>query len=419
LFANNRPGLIGSEMKVLVFNCGSSSLKFELLELDDALRAHTTLGSGKVAEIGAHATATFVGPDGKESERAAPASNHKAAALHALTSLEALESKPINGLDMVAHRIVHGGGEVEEPRIVDESVYAALTRAAQFAPLHNPIAIGVMRAVQEHLPKVPAAVVTDTAFHRDLPPAARTYALPHGLAERYGIRRYGFHGIGHAWMMERYAGISGRDPRELNLVTFHLGAGSSACAIRNGRSVDTSMGLTPLEGLVMATRSGDLDPAIVTWLASNAKLADAEIERILNHDSGMLGISGLSDDLRKLEEAADSGNQRAALAIEVFCHRARKYLGAYLAIAGRPEAVIFSGGIGENSARVRARICTDLQWLGLEIDCDRNREKNRDERQVSTDASRIAIHVIPMNEELYIARAALRLLRTAGSMPSR
>ena len=316
----------------------------------------------------------------------------------------------MDGLDVVAHRIVHGGGEVEEPRIVDESVYAALTRATQFAPLHNPIAISVMRAVQEHLPKLPSAVVTDTAFHRDLPPEARTYAMPHDLAERYGIRRYGFHGIGHAWMMERYAEITGQSPHDLNLVTFHLGAGCSACAIRKGRSVDTSMGLTPLEGLVMATRSGDLDPAIVTWLGTNAKIAPAEIDRILNHDSGMLGISGLSDDMRELEQAADAGNQRATLAIEVFCHHARKYLGAYLAISGQSEAVIFSGGIGENSDRVRARICADLEWLGLEIDRDRNIKENRHERRVSpADNSRIAIYIITMDEELYIARAALRL----------
>ncbi len=397
-------------MKALVFNCGSSSLKFELIELDASLRAHTTLVSGKVEEIGGHATSKFISPDGKESHATAPASNHKDAALHALTWMESLDEKPLDGLDLVAHRVVHGGGEVEEPRIVDEAVYAALERAKQFAPLHNPLAISVMRAVQERLPKVPAAVVTDTAFHRDLPPAARTYALPHDLAERYGIRRYGFHGIGHAWMMERYAEITGKNPRDLNLITFHLGAGCSACAIRNGRSVDTSMGLTPLEGLVMATRSGDLDPAIVTWLANNAKIALSEIDRILNHNSGMLGISGLSDDLRELEQAADAGNQRAALAIEVFCPRARKYLGAYLAIPGRTEAVIFSGGIGEHSERARARICADLEWLGLEIDRNRNRSLRTREARISTDASRIAVHVIPMNEELYIARAALRLL---------
>jgi acetate kinase len=397
-------------MKALVFNCGSSSLKFELFDLDKSSNASKVLASGKVEEIGEHATAKFVGPDGKESSAAAPASNHKDAALHALDWLAALASKPLDGLDIVAHRVVHGGGEVEEPRLVDENVYVALERAKQFAPLHNPLAIGVMRAVSERLPKVPAAVVTDTAFHRDLPPAARTYALPHELAKRYKIRRYGFHGIGHAWMMERYAEITGKNSRDVNLVTFHLGAGCSACAIRGGKSVDTSMGLTPLEGLVMATRSGDLDPAIVTWLGTNAKLAPAEIDRILNHDSGMKGISGISDDMRELEKAAEAGNARAALALDVFCHRARKYLGAYLAIPGRPEAIIFSGGIGEHSTRAREKICADLEWIGIEIDRARNAEVRGDEMRISTDTSRIAIYVIAMNEELYIARAALRLL---------
>jgi acetate kinase len=399
-------------MKALVFNCGSSSLKFELFELDKSSHASKVLASGKVEEIGVgdHAKTHFIGPDSKESRAAAPASNHKDAALHALDWLAALASKPLDGLDIIAHRVVHGGGEVEEPRLVDESVYAALERAKQFAPLHNPIAVSVMRAVSERLPKVPAAVVTDTAFHRDLPPAARTYALPYELADRYGIRRYGFHGIGHAWMMERYAEITGKNPDDLNLITFHLGAGCSACAIRGGKSVDTSMGLTPLEGLVMATRSGDLDPAIVTWLASNAKIAPAEIDRMLNNDSGMKGISGISDDMRELEKAADAGDQRAALALEVFCHRARKYLGAYLAIPGPPEAIIFSGGIGEHSTRAREKICADLEWLGIEIDRERNREARGEETRISTDTSRIAIYVIAMNEELYIARSALHLL---------
>ena len=396
-------------MKALVFNCGSSSLKFELLELDASLRKHKSLARGKVEEIGGNASATFAGPDGKESRASAPAETHQHAALHALDWMESLDSRPLDALDIVAHRVVHGGGEVEEPRIVDDKVYAALERAAQFAPLHNPIAIRVIRAVQQRLPKVREAVVTDTAFHRDMPPAAHTYALPHDLANRYGIRRYGFHGIGHAWMMERYAEITGKSPRDLNLVTFHLGAGCSACAIRAGKSVDTSMGLTPLEGLVMATRSGDLDPAIVTWLATNAKMAPADIDRMLNHDSGMLGISGWSDDMRELEEAAGKGNQRAALAIEVFCHRARKYLGAYLAIAPPPEAIIFSGGIGEHSEMVRARVCTDLEWIGIEMDRERNRNAHGEAR-ISSDASRIAIYVIPMNEELYIARSALLLL---------
>jgi acetate kinase len=397
-------------MKALVFNCGSSSLKFELIELEQSLRGRTTLARGKFEEIGEHATHKFTGPDGKEVSGAATVANHKDAALNALSWMDSLEGKPLASLNVVAHRVVHGGGEIESPRIADDAVMAALDRASQFAPLHNPLAISVIRAVKDRLPQVPSVVVTDTAFHRDLPAEAKTYAIPFELAEKYGIRRYGFHGIGHAWMMERYGEITGRNPRDLNLVTFHLGAGCSAAAIRGGRSVDTSMGMTPLEGLVMATRSGDLDPAIVTWLATNAKIAPAEIDRILNHQSGMLGISGISDDLRELKEAADKGNSRAALAIEVFCHRARKYLGAYLAIAGKTEAVIFGGGIGENADFIRERICADLEWMGLEIDRERNRTGSGKEARISSDKSRIAIHVIPLDEELYIARAALRLL---------
>ena len=396
-------------MKALVFNCGSSSLKFELIELEESLRGRKTLARGNFEEIGEHSTHKFTGPDGKEVSGAASVANHKDAALGALSWMESLEGKPLANLSVVAHRVVHGG-EIEEPRIADDAVIAALERASQFAPLHNPLAISVLLAVKARLPQVPSVVVTDTAFHRHLPAAAKTYAIPFDLAEKYGIHRYGFHGIGHAWMMERYGEITGKNPRDLNLVTFHLGGGCSAAAIRGGRSVDTSMGLTPLEGLVMGTRSGDLDPAIVTWLATNAKIAPAEIDRILNHKSGMRGISGLSDDLRELKEAADQSDPRATLAIEVFCHRARKYLGAYLAIAGETEAVIFGGGIGENADFIRERICADLEWIGLEIDRERNRNGSGKETRISSDKSRIAIYVIPLDEELYIARAAIRLL---------
>src|ERR1700683_920961 len=397
-------------MKALVFNCGSSSLKFELIELDESLRGRKTLARGKFEEIGEHATHKFIAPDGKEVSGAASVSSHTDAALNALSWMQSLEGKPLANLNVVAHRVVHGGGEIESPRIADETVMAALDRASQFAPLHNPLAISVMRAVKERLPQVPSVVVTDTAFHRHLPGAAKTYAIPFALAEKYGIRRYGFHGIGHAWMMERYGEITGKNPRDLNLVTFHMGGGCSAAAIRGGRSVDTSMGLTPLEGLVMGTRSGDIDPAIVTWLATNAKIAPAEIDRILNHQSGMLGISGSSDDLRELKEAADKGEPRATLAIEVFCHRARKYLGAYLAIGGATESVIFGGGIGENADFIRERICANLEWMGLEIDRERNRGGSGKEAGISSDQPRTTLYVIPLDEELYIARAALGLL---------
>jgi acetate kinase len=397
-------------MKALVFNCGSSSLKFELIELDASMSNRKGMVRGKIEEIGGHATYKFIGADGNQTNGEANASNHKDAAIFALSWMDSMPSNPTLNLDVVAHRVVHGGGEIEEPRIVDDEVIAALKRAAQFAPLHNPIALSVIDAVKERIPEVASVVVTDTAFHRDLPPASHTYALPFDLAKQYGIRRYGFHGIGHAWMMGRYGEIVGKNSRDLNLVTFHLGAGCSAAAIRGGHSVDTSMGLTPLEGLVMGTRSGDIDPAIVTWLATHAKIAPDEIDRILNHKSGMLGISGVSDDMREIQKAADEGNQRASLAIEVFCHRARKYLGAYLAAPGRTEAVIFGGGIGENADFIRARICAELEWMGLEIDRDRNLKANGREARISSDNSRIAIYVIPLDEELYIARAALRLI---------
>ncbi len=397
-------------MRALVFNCGSSSLKFELVELDGNFARRRTLARGKIEQIGEDSAYSFRGPDGREAEARKSFSDHASAALFALQWLQSAAGALDTGLSAVGHRVVHGGEEITGPRIIDERVMQALAHASKFAPLHNPPAISVIRAVTAKLAGAPAVVLADTAFHATLAPEARTYAIPREMAQRHGIRRFGFHGLGHAWMLEQYAELTGRGIETLNLVTMHLGAGCSATAIRAGRSVDTSMGLTPLEGLVMATRSGDLDPAIVTYLAANEGIAPDEIERVLNHKSGMLGVSGLSDDLRELKRAADSGNADAALAIEVFCHRARKYVGAYAAIAGRPDAIIFGGGIGENADWIRARILGGLQWLGIELDPERNRAAVGRKGRISSDASKIAVHVIPLDEELYIARAALRLV---------
>jgi acetate kinase len=398
-------------MQALVFNCGSSSLKFELVELDSSLKNRRTIARGKVEEIGRRSTHTFAEPGGLKTSGARPLADHRTAATFALSWLSARKPDLARSLDVVAHRIVHGGEELTGARLVDRRVIESLERASQFAPLHNPPALSVMRAMQSELPGVPAVVLADTAFHHTLAPEARRYALPWALAERYGIRRFGFHGIGHAWMAERAAELVGKSLDRLNLVTMHLGAGCSAAAIRGGRSVDTSMGLTPLEGLVMGTRSGDLDPAIVTYLAAREKIAPAEIERILNHESGLLGVSGISDDLRELTRAAQKHpNGRAVLALGMFCHRARKYLGAYLAVAGPCDAIAFGGGIGENADHIRKRICAGLEWLGLAIDPRRNRAANGCERRISADGSRIAAYVIPLDEELYIARAALRLV---------
>jgi acetate kinase len=394
-------------MKVLVFNCGSSSLKFEMLELARGGRERRQIARGKFEEIGPRATALMTDASGKKTETSVPVENHAAAALRALQWLGSTcgESKP----DVVVHRIVHGGEQVTAPALANDAVVRALDEASRFAPLHNPPALATLRAVSEKLAGVPAVVVPDTAFHHTLPEHARTYAIPRALAARHGIRRFGFHGIGHAWMMERYAEICARPVEELRLVTLQLGAGCSAAAIRGGRSVDTSMGLTPLEGLMMATRSGDLDPAIVGYLAKVEQITPEKVEQILNRDSGLLGVSGRSDDLRELE-ACSGENESAALALKIFCYRVRKYIGAYLAVLGGADAIIFGGGIGENSDNTRAHICTGLEQLGVVLDGERNREANGREVYINADGSRIKLYVIPLDEELYMARAAARLV---------
>ncbi len=398
-------------MRVLVFNCGSSSLKFDLLELDtQSCRRKRTIVQGVFAEIGRPgARTTLVGPDGHKVADAAGAPDHASAALMALSWMESVTGG-LNQVNVVAHRVVHGGEQVTHPALVNDEVMRALEDASRFAPLHNPPALATIRAVKGKLKGMPEVVVADTAFHQTLPKYAFTYAIPRELTEQYGVRRFGFHGTGHAYMMERYAEIRSVPPEELNLITLHLGAGCSATAIKQGRSVDTSMGLTPLEGLMMGTRSGDVDPAILGYLGHMVHLAPERIERILNYESGLLGVSGISADMREVEAAEARGDQSAALAIDMFCYRVRKYIGSYLAVLGRADAIIFGGGIGEHAQGIRARICEGLQGLGIELDPERNRATNGNEDRISSDSSRMAVHVIPLDEEFYIARAAMRLL---------
>ncbi|HXZ88561.1 MAG TPA: acetate kinase [Candidatus Binataceae bacterium] len=399
-------------MKILVFNCGSSSLKFELLELDDSrARRGRILGRGNFERIGeTHGEAVLIDSAGAQTTLDITVNDHGDAARRAIAWLEHLTSQPTLHVDATAHRVVHGGPDLVAPVLIDESVLTALEQAATFAPLHNPPALTTIRAVAERLPGTPSAVLTDTAFHRDLPDYARNYALPRELARRHRIRRYGFHGIGHAWMMQRYAELTASDPANLNLITLHLGAGCSATAIRNGKSVDTSMGLTPLEGLMMATRSGDLDPAIVSFLCRREGLDPAQVESLLNHQSGLLGVSGISRDVRDITAAADAGNSDAALALAMFSYRVKKYIGQYLAVPGRTQAIIFGGGIGEHADRIRAQICSGLDHLGISLDPVRNRAANGRESRFSSDDSAIELYVIPLDEELYIARATASLL---------
>jgi acetate kinase len=396
-------------MRILVFNCGSSSLKFELVELQkqsgQPINAQR-LARGTVEEIGSRASIRMSDDRGHKLQRSEQVADHKAAAVCAIDWLEQPGGTTI---DAVAHRIVHGGEHVTEPVLATESIMSALSDASEFAPLHNPPAIAAIRAVGERLSGIPVVIVTDTGFYRSLPAVARNYAIPRSLVERYGIRRFGFHGIGHAWMLERCAAIRATGPEKLNLITLHLGAGCSATAIRVGHSIDTSMGLTPLEGLMMGTRSGDIDPAIFSFLATREKLSPDQVVRILNHESGLLGVSCISSDLREIQARAEQ-NPLAALAIEMFCYRVRKYIGAYMAVLGRTDAIVFGGGIGEHSDRVREQICSGLESFGIIIDPELNRNGNGRETRISAEHSPVTVYVVPLDEELYIARAAFRLL---------
>lgn len=404
-------------MRLLAFNCGSSSLKFKLIELDDLRRERNVLARGLFQELGPKSTFEFFDRTEVAERGARPIRDHAEAALAAIGWMRA-HAAEFARLDAVVHRVVHGGNEIVKPSPADDETLDALERATEFAPLHNPPAIATIRAVAAELTGVAQFVVTDTAFHATLPPMSRTYAIPRELAERHGIRRFGFHGIGHAWMMERYAEISHARLEQLNLITLQLGAGCSITAIRGGRSYDTSMGLTPLEGLVMATRSGDLDPAIITRLSEREGKSPGEIERILNHESGLLGVSGLSDDLRELRKAELEGNPHATLAIEIFCYRIRKYIGAYLAALGNVDAIIFSAGIGEHADFVRKRVLSGLESMGIVLDLARNRAANGREAEISAPSSRIRVWVIPLDEEVQMARAAAALLQSRGGAES-
>jgi acetate kinase len=398
-------------MQVLVFNCGSSSLKFELIEVDDRGGRGQSHLRGLVESIGKQARYTCWRGAEVASKGEAGHQTHEAAARHIIGWMRSLDADYLGTLNAVVHRIVHGGSAIAQPTLIDDAVLQAIEQASVFAPLHNPPALATIRAVLSLLPGIPEVVVADTAFHQTLPPRASTYALPTELAARHGIRRFGFHGIGHAYMMERYAEICGRPANQLNLITLQLGAGCSIAAIEQGRSVDTSMGLTPLEGLMMATRSGDLDPAIPGFIQRLEGISSEAVEDLLNHKSGMLGVSGVSSDMREVEAAAAKGNQDAALALDMFYYRARKYIGAYMAVLGRADAIIFSAGIGEHSARARKQICAGLDVFGITLDPESNNAVKASESRISAEGSKVEVWTIPMDEELQMARAAAQLLR--------
>jgi acetate kinase len=404
-------------MNVLVLNAGSSSLKWQLIRTDEQRIASNTderLGRGTIDRIGTEALIRFQAGAAEE-KTAQPIRDHRAAVDCVLRWIgsEASGLPGIRAIDAVGHRVVHGGETFTKSVIIDEQVLRELHDTIELAPLHNPHNLKGIQAVREVLGRdVPQAAVFDTAFHHTLPEHAYLYAIPYSLYRRYGFRRYGFHGTSHRYVAYRYRQLTGTTREATRLVTLHLGNGCSACAIANGDSVDVSMGMTPLEGLVMGTRSGDVDPALIDVIAGKEGLSLAEVETLLNKQSGLLGISGLTHDMRELlEEAQENNDRRARLAIEIFCYRIRKYIGSYLAALGGADAIVFTGGIGENAPEIRTRIARGLEWLGLQLDAQSNeRAKGGAEARISTADARLAAWVIPTDEELLIARDTARLV---------
>src|SRR5436305_1838755 len=411
-------------MNILVLNCGSSTVKFQLIatDLDEIARnADRRLARGAIERIGGEAIITSK-VEGRAQQRSTANLRDMRAAVDYIIRWASSESSGIDSVRSVAeihavgHRVVHGGERFTQSVLITDEVLAGIEDMIELAPLHNPANIKGIQAARELFgPGLPQVAVFDTAFHQTLPECAYLYAIPYQFYRRYQVRRYGFHGTSHRYVAYRYRLLRNITREETNVITLHLGNGCSAAAIKNGDSLDTSMGLTPLEGLVMGTRSGDVDPAIIDYLAVKEGLSIQQFETMLNKQSGLIGISGLTNDMRELlEESHEHNDRRARLAIEIFCYRARKYIGAYLAAMGGADAVVFTGGIGENAPEIRALICEGLQWASLELDAERNTQcVGGCEGLISTDASRLAAYTIPTDEELLIARDTVRCVRGA------
>jgi acetate kinase len=402
-------------MKVLAINCGSSTLKFHLVDMEAEETSpgpEQWLARGTVDRIGGHGVIEFITKKGERLREAALVADHGEATRQVLGWLESSGLLKPDGLRAIGHRVVHGGHQFFEPTIIDDKVTDAIEALSDIAPLHNQPSLMAIRAARSALgPRIAMVAIFDTAFHHSMPQHASQYAIPPDLAARYHIRRYGFHGLAHRYMTERYAVITSTPREQINLVMLQLGNGCSATAVQAGRSVDTSMGFTPLEGLMMGTRCGDMDPSLAGFIARREGITIAEVEDWLNTRSGLLGVSGISRDMRELLEAERQGDTQAALAVEMFCYRVRKYIGAYLAVLGGAEAVVFGGGIGENAPVVRARICNGMDWCGLTLDHDRNAATIGVEERISADDARVHVYVIPVDEGMIIARDTVWCLR--------
>jgi acetate kinase len=395
-------------VKILVINCGSSSLKYQLFDME----GEKALAKGLVERIGIGGSRikhTKIGMDPITIETEIP--DHKVGIKLVVDALLDKTHGSLSSLDelgAVGHRVVHAGEKFATSVKLDSKVMAALKECIPLAPLHNPANIMGIEAVSDALPRVPQVGVFDTAFHQTMPKAAFIYGVPYGYYEKYGVRRYGFHGTSHYYVSHRAAEILGKPIEKLKIVTCHLGNGSSITAVNGGQSVDTSMGFTPLAGVLMGTRCGDIDPALVTFISETEKLSSADVDSLLNKKSGILGLSGVGSDLRDVEAAAARNEPRSRLALEVLAYGIKKYIGAYAAAMGGLDAVVFTAGVGENSSTVRAMSCEGLEFLGIELDNAKNGVRAQ-EAIISTDASRVKVLVVPTDEELVIARDTKRL----------
>ena len=404
-------------MKVLVINAGSSSIKYQLYHMPEG----KVLAKGVIERIGEERSLLSHTYDGRTHRRQMRVADHEEGMellLDTLVSKEVGVIETISEIGAVGHRVVHGGEEFTGSVVVTDAVVGSIEKFADLAPLHNPPNLAGIQAAQRNLPGIPEVACFDTAFHTTIPKVAYLYALPYDLYQRYRIRRYGFHGISHRYVARRVAKLMERGKYELNAITCHLGNGCSIAAVKEGKSIDTSMGFTPLEGVPMGTRSGDMDPAILFYLGE--KGYDPRTLNVLcNKKSGLLGLSGISNDMRNLEELAGQGNEQAQLAIDVFCYRIKKYIGAYAAVLERVDALIFTGGIGQNAVAVREKICAGLRQVGIRLDPAANRRTVDCEAEVSAEDSDVKIFVIPTNEEAAIAHDTYELALDSSSGESK
>lgn len=395
-------------MKILVLNCGSSSLKYQLINME----TEEVLASGKYERIGEEEAFITHKVNGKKIEIKHPAKNHEEAVDFTLKQLINPEYKVIDSLDeinAIGHRLVHGGEKINQSVVITDEVIEIVKENIDLAPLHNPAGIIGIEACRKVMPGKPMVGVFDTAFHQTMPKERYIYPIPYEYYEKYHIRKYGFHGTSHMYVSQRLAEIVKKDIKDLKIVTCHLGQGSSLCAVQGGKSVDTSMGLTPLAGIPMVTRSGDLDPSVVTYLMKKENMSADEVENVLNKKSGVQGISGLAPDFREIEAASNNNDERAKIAIDKFIYEVAAYIAKYAVAMNGVDYIIFTGGVGENQINIRKGICQKLEFMGVKVDVEANNMRG-EEKEISAPDSKVKVYVVPTNEELMIARETKRLI---------